>query len=263
MSKACKEKKKYLDPQRRNPVSEQIDPLKYFILITNAYVDNDNYVKSYFSRANVDHLQKLMSDQIYNKTDGLVRIGRQDDQALLDIMIEEYMSYPYEKLFYQPCNPWENTDAVSIYEGGLTKQLDVTVPEMISDVNKRVLSIAVPRIVRGLQEFYRFREHITKKDWTHGGQMSNRFPGRAGINTRNDFKDEKPIDNTEQNELNAPIKGKPKPFAGARLKRMGEVTTTFGEGSNPNCSDPVTIKGMKHDDIRRAYMRNMANCART
>lgn len=105
--------------------------------------------KLFFSKTNIDALQKGISNRVFNQTNGRYNIGNQSETELKIIMRSIY----FDSL-----------------RGGIPMLDDIqtmidpscdTVLERVKNLNKKVLDWAVPHIVTNIQQFEKYKRDIS------------------------------------------------------------------------------------------------------
>lgn len=105
------------------------DNYVYFDIIKN-YHEMNPVIRVFFSKRNLDHLQKLIIDMIKFQTQGLYNISRQSDNELLIVMRSIYIQ-----------------TSIDPYASGKNLQMSVCI------LNKNVLNWVVPKIIVKIQQY--------------------------------------------------------------------------------------------------------------
>lgn len=90
----------------------------------------------FFSKQNIDYIQRSIIQRVYELSDGRHRIGRQSDTELEIIMRSIYLQFSKNQF------------------GRLREQ--------ILELDKLVLDEVVPQILSGVEQYIKFREDITQ-----------------------------------------------------------------------------------------------------
>ena len=130
------------------------------------YVNNDNYTSDghdimsrtmehtpvsslFFSRLNIDALQKGICNLVFNKSEGKYNISKQSEVELKIIMRSIY----FDSLKNQSQNLY-----VALFVNNNSENY---VLEEVKKLNKSVLDWVVPRIITNLEQYNRYRQDIS------------------------------------------------------------------------------------------------------
>lgn len=130
------------------------------------YVNNDNYTSDghdimsrsmehtpvsslFFSRLNIDALQKGICNLVFNKSEGKYNISNQSEVELKIIMRSIY----FDSLKNQSQNLY-----VALF---VNKNSENYVVEEVKKLNKSVLDWVVPKIITNLEQYNRYRQDIS------------------------------------------------------------------------------------------------------
>lgn len=112
-------------------IDQQELPDDYIYLdIIKTIHERNAIIDIFFSKRNLDHLQKLIIAMVKHQSEGQYNISRQSDQELLTVMRSIYIT--------TPCNPFG--DQTSLRND-------------ICNMNKNVLDWVVPRILVKVQQY--------------------------------------------------------------------------------------------------------------
>ena len=146
---------------RRYPEYEKCDnvPSSSGLDIVSKTIGHTPVSSLFFSKMNIDALQKGICNKVFNLSDGKYNIGNQSESELKIIM----RSFYFESLTKGFPNVMReikklNDQALNIpvnhsYESVL---------EQVRNLNKSVLDWAVPQILTNIQQFDKYKEDVSK-----------------------------------------------------------------------------------------------------
>jgi len=127
---------KLIDEQKRPPDYVYLDIIKWF-------QERGPVMDVFFSQGNLDHLQSLIISMIYNLSNGLYQIGRQNDNILLETMKAVFIDTPV------------NGNAT-----GYALKYEVCC------LNKTVLDAVVPDVYSGILKYLGYVKDQGNNPWT-------------------------------------------------------------------------------------------------
>jgi hypothetical protein len=98
-------------------------------------LDSNDVQQMFFSDNNIDHLQQLIANHVYQQSNGKYRIGKQDDLQLKIIMKSIYLQY--------------------------AKNLPHHITEQVRELNSHVLDYAVPTILTNIEQYVKYKNDVS------------------------------------------------------------------------------------------------------
>jgi hypothetical protein len=98
-------------------------------------LDSNDVQQMFFSDDNIDLLQQLIANHVYQQSNGTYRIGKQDELQLKIIMKSIYLQY--------------------------AKNLPHNVMEQVRELNSHVLDYAVPTILTNVEQYVRYKNDVS------------------------------------------------------------------------------------------------------
>ena len=103
--------------------------------LKNIYSDNELSTK-FFSRVNIDHIQKEIINGILTKSGGQYKIGKQSEEALEIVMRAMYLQH--------------------------SRNLPCKIEEQVNELNKYVFDFCIPNIMTNIKQYIGYRNDLVK-----------------------------------------------------------------------------------------------------